>query len=87
MAGGRRRQKMRVYWEMQLPATCPRCGQTIHPWHKWDMGHILPMHRYPQLEFELSNTRPEHARCNRADGAHITHHRPRQVTQPAPVNW
>jgi hypothetical protein len=80
---GRRVMALRDQWaERPARKPCPRCHRDIQPWHAWDVGHVLSKHRYPWLMWEPTNLRPEHARCNRRDGAHTTNHR-RRATQPA----
>jgi hypothetical protein len=84
--GGHRVMSLRDQWATRLPQPCPRCNQDVQPWQRWDLGHVLPKHRYPWLMWEPGNLRPEHARCNRRDGAHTTNNRHRRAAQPAP-NW
>jgi len=79
--GGRRVMAMREHWRLRLPAPCPRCGRPVTPDQAWDVGHILPIHSYPQLRHNIINTRPEHAACNRRDGARITRRRTRERQQ------
>jgi hypothetical protein len=35
----------------------------------FEVDHVLPVKTHPELEFEPSNRRPAHARCNRSKGA------------------
>lgn len=42
---------------------CRRCGQQIKPGERWDLGH----------SDDRTTEAPEHARCNRADGARRSH--------------
>jgi 5-methylcytosine-specific restriction endonuclease McrA len=34
----------------------------------WEADHYLPVDEHPELEYDLGNIRPSHARCNRARG-------------------
>ncbi|WP_374199119.1 HNH endonuclease signature motif containing protein [Actinotalea ferrariae] len=62
---------------------CARCGRPITLAMKWDVGHILD--RALGGSDDLTNTRPEHSRCNQAAGgqrgAAITNAR-RAATNP-----
>jgi 5-methylcytosine-specific restriction endonuclease McrA len=50
-----------------LPAPCGRCGQVINPGDDWHLGHRVA--RSQGGTNDLSNLRPEHARCNLAEAA------------------
>jgi hypothetical protein len=56
-------QRERQRWAPYVNAgqvRCARCGQPIQPGTAWDLGHSTDRTTW---------TGPEHARCNRADGA------------------
>jgi 5-methylcytosine-specific restriction endonuclease McrA len=53
---------------------CWLCGQPIdyelphtHPMH-YQYDHAFPRSTHPELEFDPSNGRPSHARCNKSRG-------------------
>lgn len=58
--------------------TCARCHEPLHPGLRYPhplsttAGHIIAVEDAPDLADEPSNARPEHLRCNTADGAHRT---------------
>lgn len=69
----RLRLEMRELWSsLNLP--CYLCGQPIdydaprHDPEALEADHVLPVSGYPDLEFEPSNLRPTHSRCNRHRG-------------------
>jgi hypothetical protein len=56
-------QRLRQQWTPRVMAgecVCAKCGQPIHPGQQWDLGHTDHRDGY---------TGPEHASCNRSDGA------------------
>lgn len=47
---------------------CTLCGEPIKPGDAWDVGHIIPI----SLGGDVAGlTEPQHATCNRRDGARI----------------
>lgn len=78
-------------WNRRRPQVCqsPRCkaphipiqyGGHRSPWHL-DVGHIADRRTDPRQTWTLSDTRPEHATCNRAGGAAITN----ATRRPPPI--
>lgn len=63
------RKRARAWCALMLPCPCPRCGDIIMDGMTWDVGHIFDVDAYPELAGDPDNWRPEHAACNRADGA------------------
>ncbi|WP_072500613.1 HNH endonuclease [Olsenella phocaeensis] len=64
--------------DKELGARCWICGRRIDyslglssrtgtP-DAYEPDHYLDVSRHPELEYELSNIRPSHCRCNRARG-------------------
>ncbi|WP_066041927.1 hypothetical protein [Herbiconiux solani] len=69
------RDDMKAQWE-PINAPCAECGQATIDWDgpknqpdSFELDHKLPRVNYPELEFEPSNARPTHHRCNRHKGA------------------
>lgn len=50
-----------------LPGVPIQCGGPRTPAHL-DVGHRIPRDRDPRLTWDITDTRPEHARCNRSQG-------------------
>jgi 5-methylcytosine-specific restriction endonuclease McrA len=69
--GGRRAQAMRAQWRRRLPLPCPRCGLPVTDDQRWHVGHRLPVRDHPDLQWDETNTWPEHAACNLAAGTRI----------------
>lgn len=63
------RKRARAWCVLMLPCPCPRCGDIIMDGMAWDVGHIFDIDTHPELAGDPDNWRPEHASCNRADGA------------------
>lgn len=88
-----RHQAQRRAWDQHLTATgptpCRRCGQPVH----CDRNHHLNRDGMPfDLGHDIAhaeggdgrNSRPEHARCNRAAGQRLGRAR---TTAPASREW
>ena len=58
------------------PYICPKCNKPVTHLMAWDVGHQLALEEGGSIH--IGNTHPEHASCNRADGARITNHKKRQ---------
>ncbi len=62
---------------------CARCGRPLHPElrhphpYSTTAGHIIAVEDAPELADDPRNVRPEHLRCNTADGAHRTNRKRR----------
>lgn len=67
--GGRRVTRLRKQLEQLLPVTCARCGQLVLPGQRWDVGHVIGRDIAPELTWDPSQWRIEHAYCNRSQGA------------------
>ena len=69
----RGRKRARAHFKKLLVAQgylmCGRCGRVILPDMRWHAGHIVP-HVVGGLS-SLDNLRPEHERCNTADGGRL----------------
>lgn len=57
-------------------APCSICGQATIDYDAplgdpdaLEVDHVLPVKTHPQLEYDPTNRRPAHARCNRSKGA------------------
>lgn len=68
------RQAMKAQWQ-PVNKACAECGQATIDWDgeknqpdSFELDHRLPVITYPHLEFEPSNARPTHHRCNRHKG-------------------
>jgi hypothetical protein len=82
-----------AYWRGSN-APCARCGGRIDRRSKTrgpdslDVGHVVSRYEARRLGWTdeqinaLSNTRPEHARCNRADGARLGNANRREAAGP-----
>ena len=59
----------RLAWERDLKAQAPChiCGQPSAP-DAWEPDHLIPVAQRPDLELDLLNIAPSHARCNRSRG-------------------
>jgi hypothetical protein len=71
---GNDHQRCRERWATQVArgeVECRRCGRLIQPGEAWDLGHDDRDRSLP--------AQPEHAKCNRATGAHRVQRR-RQLT-------
>lgn len=63
---GSEHKRERARWQRVIDTTganCARCGGLIAPGQPWDLGHT---------DDRTGWTGPEHAHCNRADGARKT---------------
>ena len=67
----------KLAWDRDRKArgVCHICGQpidyTLHPSsgpNAWEPDHVIPVSKRPDLELDLGNILPSHARCNRARG-------------------
>lgn len=54
-------------------ARCWICGQPIDYSlgvstcdEAWEADHYLPVSRHPELEYDVTNVRPSHRKCNRS---------------------
>lgn len=68
------RADMKAIWQ-PVNAPCAECGQATIDWDgpknqpdSFELDHKKPRIRYPELEFEPSNARPTHHKCNRHKG-------------------
>ncbi len=84
--GGRRVTALRRDMAEQLPAPCWRCGQLILPGMAWTIGHVIEVDIAPELMWDPSNHRHEHARCNAAAGARYGNRKRRRVRPTAPTS-
>lgn len=66
--GGRKVTRLRQQMSVMLPCVCPRCGHIVTEDMAWTIGHIVDQADAPDLIWEPSNHRIEHARCNSAAG-------------------
>lgn len=67
----------RLAWERDKKArpVCHICGQPIDysldpssaP-NAWEPDHLVPVSKAPDMELDLRNILPSHARCNRSRG-------------------
>lgn len=64
--------RMRSAWAQHTTVICPRCLRPITPGQAWDIGHTHDVHTHPHLMWDITQMHPEHASCNRADGAATT---------------
>lgn len=69
------RNTMKSQWE-PVNAACGLCGQADIDWDApantpdaFELDHIITVEAAPHLQFEPSNTRPTHHRCNRSRGS------------------
>lgn len=69
------RADMKAIWQA-INQACGICGQATIDWDgppnqpdSFELDHIEPLVRRPDLEFEPTNVRPTHHRCNRSRGA------------------
>jgi 5-methylcytosine-specific restriction endonuclease McrA len=91
--GGRRVTELRKAMAHLLPCVCWRCGQRITEDMQWTIGHIIDRDIAPELTWEPSNHRPEHARCNFSAGGKAGRRkqmarRPRRArTAPVSREW
>ena len=87
--GGRRVTALRRDMAEQLPAPCWRCGQLILPGMAWTIGHVIEVDIAPELMWEPSNHRHEHAACNYAAGARYGNRKRHWVrpTSPTSRDW
>lgn len=71
-------QRRRRWWVTWLAEgnviACPRCGLPVTADHQWDLDH-------QHDDGDDANTRPAHAKCNRAAGAALGNHQRAQVTR------
>jgi len=77
--GSRRHTEMRAEEKTRwraVNAPCSLCGQATIDWDApantpdaLEVDHTQPVKTHPHLEFESSNRKPSHHRCNRAKGA------------------
>jgi len=63
---GRKVTNARAYWAARLPLPCRRCGRPVLKTQNWHVGHIHD--RALGGSDRISNTYPEHARCNTSAG-------------------
>lgn len=80
--GGRRVVQLRRQLEQLLPVPCARCGQPVLPGQRWDIGHAIGRDIAPELTWDPSQYRIEHASCNRAAGARYVNAKRRQRRIP-----
>ena len=86
--GGRRVEKIRAHWGDVILARwvagdpvecgaliCLLPSRAIGPGSSWDVGHGTARSDDPARTWDPTNHHPEHARCNRADGARRTNTR------------
>lgn len=71
---GRKVHKARAYWLPRLPVPCARCRRpVIHDPAKrfggWHVGHVHD--RWAGGSDDISNTWPEHDRCNLSAGGRV----------------
>lgn len=71
---GTKVRKARAYWLPKLPVPCARCGRpVVHIEGKraggWNVGHVHD--RWAGGPDDISNTWPEHARCNMSAGGKV----------------
>ena len=69
------REEERGRWKASN-AACHICGQDTIDWDAeantpdaFELDHVLSVKAHPELEFEPSNRKPSHHRCNRNKGA------------------
>lgn len=68
------RVEEKARWQ-PINAPCILCGQATIDWdgeqgkpNSFEVEHTMPVVKYPELEFEPSNRKPSHVRCNRNKG-------------------
>lgn len=68
------RSEMKSQWE-PVNEACIFCGQADIDWHgpanapqSFEIHHVKDPENFPHLEFDPSNVRASHSRCNRAAG-------------------
>lgn len=77
-AAWQRLRRMAFERDRALDEPCWICGRKIDyslglskrsgtPW-AYEPDHYLDVSRHPELEYELTNLRPAHCKCNRARG-------------------
>lgn len=67
--GGPRVTRLRQRMAQELPTVCWRCGYVVTEDMAWTIGHIIEVDVAPELMWESTNHRIEHARCNFSAGA------------------
>lgn len=69
---GPEHQRRRKAWQSHLetigPVECRRCHQPVRASDKWDLGHGVALANGG----DGSDSRPEHATCNRRAGQQMT---------------
>ena len=74
-SGWKRIRKLAWNRDRKTRGVCHICGQpidyTLRPSsgpNAWEPDHVIPVSKRPDLELDLGNILPSHARCNRARG-------------------
>lgn len=74
-------QRERAKWKPRVQrgdVDCARCGEPIEPDDHWDLGHT---------DDRTGWTGPEHASCNRRDGANKTNGTHEPVVYVPSIDW
>lgn len=75
MGYGTQHENNRRHYQTILNLTgklqCWRCGTTIKPGDKWDLGHKTDKHLGGTNN--INNEQPECTNCNRSNGAKLKH--------------
>lgn len=50
---------------------CVDCRKQVVPDQTWEVGHILPASRYPELAYDMDNVGISHKKCNRDAGSRL----------------
>lgn len=73
------RAEMKAIWQA-INQACAECGQATIDWDgpanapdSFELDHRHPIATHPELEFDPTNVRPTHSRCNRSKGAGKMH--------------
>lgn len=66
---GRRAQQARQTMASRLPEPCGQCGEPVDGTSRWVVGHIKSRQEYPELTWDPTNWRIEHAQCSSRSAA------------------